>query len=485
MTPRNVLLVCAALLFSVAKAQAQTSTVPYLGTEPDPAEDFETRCLGATMEPDCDAREATLKAELTALLASLEHEDDAASVAIFQDVLKLSDPLLRAIAVQYFQRHGSPPSDFWGTLKTFLFGRDESLGVSASESLRNAPAKDDQGLGTTYREQRSFREYFGGLESDSIGDDPLSDASVALPPDTLLSASLKDMRLALMDSFAPQEQFAPADRLLLIDRYAPTAKGSVLAYPVTGFVTDATVAEVTAFFTELFGTKPYASFAESRARYEAVTKEIASLQAQLLTGDLAAVNKVQQLSKDLVSVQDSFTMGATLQTEALKASDHVFWVDGTVKETSTGVANGKLPRAVIVGTDAQLGRTVIRYVNGVIGSVREGVASDAGVAGSRDAGASAGSEPEGASDEPGSNPTGGGRDAGRGDLSTDDDDDDDDGDSGNKHGGGGGCTLGPRPNGVRASWMVLAIAALAAFVFRRRRLRPNRSTLCSALRRRR
>jgi hypothetical protein len=352
MKHQYLVLSLAALAWS---SPALADSFSYDFSEPgsDPAANFEEECLGEDLDAEavqaCDARAAIMEAELLSHLITLEGDDDPESVALFQEVLELDSPALQAVAVQYLARTDNAPSGFVDSVKTFFFGGEPQLGATAAEVLAVGSDEDDEALGDLYSEQRNASDYGPLYGSDD---------------QRLAVACLKDARLNLMSSFAQDEQFAPAERLLMYDRFAFDFSDTTADYPITAFVTDASLDDVTDHFTALFGKAPYPPAAESQAKLNAITEEMVALQIDALNGDQAAIEKMQELGEQMAELQEGVTVASRLQLPAFHAGNDVFWAGGDTDDVT-----GPLPRAVSVGEDERLGRVVIRYLNGVVGEV--------------------------------------------------------------------------------------------------------------------
>ncbi|HET9933904.1 MAG TPA: hypothetical protein VFQ35_24540, partial [Polyangiaceae bacterium] len=343
-------LASAALVIAAGPASADVIRLDSDTASPsfDPAADFDTQCLGPTPEADCDARAALIEAELFQLLAQLENDEAPKTLAIFQGAIDLDSPLIQAIAMRYLARAEQQPTDFMSKVKMFLLGPDAPLGVSAAEVLRDSALEPDQKLSELYRQQRTAADY-------ALASTPAADADPA--SEDLVQACTKDARLEQMPSFAADEQFSPAARLLMYDRFLPATFEVGKDYPVTSFVTDASVAEVSAFFTKRFG-QSYGPYADAQTRYQSLSLELVSLQAAAQKGDQAAIARIQQIGEELVSLQPIITLGGFLQLPAIHAENDLVWVDGNPDDLTTSPS-----RVVTVGADALLEKTVIRYIN--------------------------------------------------------------------------------------------------------------------------
>ncbi len=343
-------LIFAALSTSV-DANADSFNVHFDESVSDPAEGFEDDCLGDTVADDCLARAATMESELFSLLITLEGEDDAETVTLFQEVLDVDSPEIQSIAVQYLARIQDQPTDFFSKVKTFFFGTHPKLGATAADVMSVAAEEADRDLSNVFREQRSasnYAAYF--LDPEGTAEEPL------------LAACLADARINAMDSFALDEAFAPAERLLMYDRFVFDLQDPTLDYPVTAFVTDADVEDVTAHFSNAFGRDPYPPAAQSQLEMQTLSAELVELQLEVIDGNTDVIERMQEVSDELLALSEVVNVSARFQLQAIYAGDDVWWVDSGAE----AAAEGPLPRAVTVGEDARLGRTVIRYIHGAV-----------------------------------------------------------------------------------------------------------------------
>lgn len=423
---KQYLVLCLMALGWVNPALADSFTYDFSGPGSDPAANFDQECLTDDLDAEeqqaCDARAAVMEAELIAHLISFEGDDAPETLALFRDVVALDSPAVQAIAVRYLSRHDTAPSGFLDQVRTFFFGAEPYLGVTAANVLAKSSG-DDETLGKLYNEQRSAGDY-------------------AASGERLAEVCQKDARLGVMGSFSKTEQFAPAERLLMYDRFAFDFSDATVNYPVTAFVTDASFDEVTKHFTKVFGKKPYRPLAESSGKLNAVTEQLLELQLDAVNGDQAAIRKIQELGEQLTSLQESISIGSRLQLEAFHAENDVFWV-----EASQDDVLGPLPRAVSVGEDELLGRVVIRYLNGIT--------TETPPPGDDTPGSDA---PDGGADDEtngGEKPSGGkpGNDKPKPDASS---------------GGDSGCAVVPSNPTASGAWALLAVA-LMGLVRRRRR----------------
>jgi hypothetical protein len=420
---RNFSLTLIIALALCTEARAETFVIDYEGrTAVDPAEGFEADCLGTTEAADCAQRAALLTGELVEVLGTLEGYADAETTALFETAATLADPRLQALSVRYFANRAELPSDLWSQLKTFFFGPDASVGQPSAELLQRSLDEADQELARLYLEGRSGEGYGGSLPSASGADDPWAEACA------------RDAQLDAVDAFAEDTRFTPATRLLMIDRFISSFTDVETQIPVTGFVTDESVAKVTAHFTALFGREPYPPVATSQTKLAELNMELVALQERLLAGDTTAGERLAEVVDEMQVHQTAAALAGALGLEQMGAADHVYWVDGVPEDVYTS----PLPRAVAVGTDAQLARTAIRYINGQNGD------------------APAPGDGDGDGDGDG---TDGGTGGGDGDGQPGEGDTGDD-----KGGGSGGCSV-TRSQSCAALWLVPALA----FLVRRRR----------------
>jgi MYXO-CTERM domain-containing protein len=413
----------AALLVAVWSSNARAD-VPRIfddGTGDDPAATFDADCLGETQAEDCEARAALIEGELVMLLSQLEGDVDPATQALFEGALELDSPFVKAMAVSYLSRADAQPTDFLSNVKTFFLGPDAPLGTASSAALESLGEPSDQELAVLFREQRPESAYSG----QSVSADP--------EEERLLQACIKDSRLDMMLSFGEEMQFRPAQRLLMYDRFVSALLDPTEDYPVTAFVTDASVAEVSAFFSELFGD-PYPPSADSEERLQELTMQLVELQGAAASGDPEAIMQLVALTDELTRVQQVASLQAYLQLPALHAENDWVWLDGSIEDFAMAPA-----RAVTVGEDALLGKTVIRYINAP--PVGEGGGVGSGQAGAPSQG-SGGAGPSG---------EGGAGDGDRAAKSADD---------------GCGCSVPGAPRGVAG---LGAIAVLGLIFLRRRR----------------
>lgn len=420
-------LLAALLLFAGASpARADTIRLTYDDTGADPAETFEEDCLGDTPADDCDTRAALIQGELVTLLSRLESDDDPETLALFQSALELDSPLVQAMAARYVSRAESQPDGFFSEVRAFFFGPDGPLGATASAVLQTSGDETDQKLGKLFDEQRPLSAYAPAPASDDLSDDHL------------LAACIADARLDRMESFSATEQFQPAERLLMYDRFVRAGFDFSQDYPVTAFVTDEKPDDVAAFFSQRFG-EPYGPVAGSQERVVEISNELATLQAAAAGGDQQAIKKLQALVDELQKVQQVASLDVYLQLSSIHAENDLVWLDGDITQAATQAV-----RAVTVGEDDTLGQTVIRYIN-----------APAGELGSGGAGSGAGEGQAGAPAEPGETPEAGAAGA-------------DDGRSTSKSDSGCGCQVPGAPLQGPPLWLGLLPAA---WLLSRRRVR--------------
>jgi MYXO-CTERM domain-containing protein len=422
---KRLLSVLAALLLVVwsSNARADILRISDDGTGDDPAATFDADCLGETQAEDCDARAALIEGELVMLLSQLDGDVDPATQTLFEGALELDSPFVRAMAVRYLSRAEAQPADFLSNVKAFFFGPDAPLGVASSSALEGLGGTSDQDLAKLYREQRPESAYAP------------QDVSAAPEEDRLLQACIKDSRLDMMLSFREDEQFRPAERLLMYDRFVSALLDPTEDYPVTAFVTDASVDEVSAFFTKLFGA-PYPPSADSEARLAELTMQLVALQGAAASGDQEAIKKLIAISEELTQAQQVASLQAYLQLPVLHAENDQVFLDGSLEDFAMTPA-----RAVTVGEDPLLGKTVIRYINAPL--VGAGGQVGSGQAGAPEQGSGGAAEP--------GNSEGGASD----------------GDHAVKSGDEGcGCSVPSAPNGAAG---LGALTVLGLMFFRRRR----------------
>jgi len=374
MKPRTpaLLLSASALALSLAlasPARATTFGIDYENRESiDPLEGFDVDCGGTTETEDCPERAAALHAELVENLNELAWDDDPATAALFQDLLAASDPQLKELALRYFARQTPPPS-LWSQARTFFFGPDAVIAQPSARILSQSSEEIDRTLAQAYFVTRPTEERGEDLPRGS-GE-----------TDSWAKAFADDATLDEVYPFTESERFPDAARLLMIDRFSRDPFGAdplAATVAVTGFVSDASVDEVSAHFTSVFGRKPYPSVQATRDAQQALTDELLSLQQRLASGDAAAGERFKELTAELESLQAAQILAARLDLEGLGCSEHAFWTQATLANAT----KGPLQRAVVVGTDATVGRTVIRYISGVASADVPASGGSGGVTGS-------------------------------------------------------------------------------------------------------
>ncbi len=353
------------------------------GVAPD--EGFEEDCLGDAIADDCDLRAALMEGQLASLLSHLEDDTDPATQPLFEAALELDSPLLNDLALRYLSRAAKRPQDFLDKARSFFFGPDAPLAVSAAGVLGNSLEPTDRDLGATFAEGREASDYA---------------PAPPLTPDEhnpLLVASIADARFDAMPSFDDEEVFLPAERLLMYDRSIRALPPPEPGYPATAYMTDASVEEVAEFFSGWFGS-PLGSFEEAQANYQKLTLELAPLQTAAASGDRDALAKLQAQSAKLKQAQDMVTLGSLLQLQSIHAEHDQLWLDGSAQDFFHSPR-----RAVTVGHDDTLDKTVIRYINAEIGPRADaGSQGDAGAASAVDDSPGAGGASERASASDGS-----------------------------------------------------------------------------------
>lgn len=389
-------------------------------TAADASETFGADCLGETQAEDCDTRAAMIEGEIVMLLSQLEGDFDPATQALFESALELESPVVKTMAVSYLSRTETQPTDFFTNVKTFFFGPDAPLGVTSSAALEGLAEPSDQELASLYQEQRDPSDY---APQEVTQDEEQAD-------NRLLQASIKDSRLSMMLSFSEEERFAPAERLLMYDRFMTAAFDPTQSFPVTAFSTDASLDDVSAFFTELFG-EPLPPPANNEERIEEVAMRMQELQTAAGMGDQDAIQELIALSEELQQLQQGSLLQAYLQLPALHAENDLIWLDGKLEDFAMTPT-----RAVMAGEDALLGQTVIRYVN----------APPATGAGGNGQGGAGDDEPPGDDDSPG--------EGGAGERASKSGDD------------GCGCSV---PGAPTSSVGLLALSVLALLLRRKRR----------------
>jgi hypothetical protein len=431
-------------------AQAETFVIDYENREAvDPAEGFEEDCWGESEAEDCPERAAALTAELVESLGKLDMHTDASTVALFEAAIEMNEPRLQAMGLRYFANHRTPPDDLWAKAREFFFGPEPVVGHPSAELLRQSLEDADLELSRLYLEGRPHETHGGELPQGAGETDSWADGRV------------KDAALDELLAFGADERFPDAERLLMLDRFIPAGfTNPAEEIPVTAFVTGALISDVEEHFRTLFGVDPYPSVESSTERQTALLTELSDLQERVAQGDNSAAKRLQEVVTELTEVQEAATAGSRLGLAAVDASDHVFWLDGTLEDPFA-----PLPRAVAVGTDTRLEATVIRYFGGQASPSSNpdpngGAPGEGGAAGDGTGNVSGGRAGAGRGGQTGS----GGRpgNAGEaGERGDDVDDDDDDGDS------GCGCAV----PGRNSAALPLSIALVLALGLVRRRAR--------------
>jgi hypothetical protein len=429
--PWLVMTTVALSTFGSSPAQADIFRLTYDETAVDPVETFDADCLGETPAEDCDVRSALIEAELVALLSRLDHDKDPATLALFQSALELDSPVVRAMAVRYLSRSQETPTDFLSTVKTFFFGPDAPLGVASAGVLETSEDESDQQLAELFGEQRPAFNY---------APPPIREDETAEIENELLLACTQDARLELMLSFAEDEQFAPAERLLMYDRFVYSFFDQTQDYPVTTFLTDATVEDVSDFFSALFG-EPHAPVADGEQRMQELNEQLIELQGRAASGDQDAIAEMQRVVEEMTALQEALMLGTFLQLPTIHAENDLVFLDGTPEDLYTAPV-----RAVTVGADELLGGTVIRYINSPTGQQDPG--SDGG-----SGGAPGDEEPTGEGGASGGASDGGGSDGEANDRPAQSASD------------GCGCSVPRRSSSVAG----LSLIPLLAWLLRRRR----------------
>ncbi|MFO0724430.1 MAG: hypothetical protein U1E65_11640 [Myxococcota bacterium] len=348
MKPKAILL--SLTLLAPSAAGARTFSIDYGNAVPvDPAAGFDTDCWGEVEAPDCSARAALIETALLENLDALSGRADPATRAVFEAAVSLESPDVRAVALRYFAAVGAPPTSLSAKIHDFFFGPDSDVGYPAAEVYARSTEDTERELARRYQEGRASPNYTGAAPS-TVGLD-----------DAWAIGFVQDRLWDQMTSFSPDEIFQPASRLLMLDRMTvdlfadPTDQ-----IPVTSFVTDAPLAEVTAHFTTLFGGPPNEALSAARAHTEALQAELMPLEARAIAGDTAAIARLREVSEQLQAAQQAQLIGERLGLEGLGCLDQIYWNAAPAANAATGPSL----RAVVVGTDPGLGRTVIRYING-------------------------------------------------------------------------------------------------------------------------
>jgi MYXO-CTERM domain-containing protein len=353
----------AAVLAVCSSAHAESFMIDYTGrAQLDPTATFEADCLGATEAPDCGARASLLEAELVEALAELEGLSDDATQALFSNAVGSDSAAVKEVGLRYFSRRRALPSTLWTSVKEFFLGPDPQIGQPSAEILGFSENTTDQELSDLYLKLRPSSIYAQDYPSNSGEQDEWAEACAS------------DTRLDEVPAFAEHEQFAPASRLLAIDRYLQDVQTGEATLPASGFVTDAPKADVIAFFDKLFGKAAAPAGSSSEARLQALQAELAALEPKLARGDQTAIKRATEIIDELSELSADVAAASVLQLE--DCADCVYWMSGFAADNYTQ----GFTRAVVVGTQPQLQRTMISYL-GKGGSVTQ-VPVDGGTQGS-------------------------------------------------------------------------------------------------------
>lgn len=431
-------------LLCASNAWADTFTIERGDYDPvDPSANFEEDCLGETEAEDCPERAAALHAELVELLGSLGSRNDPETVALFEAVSEMEDPRLQQVALRYFSYVTEPPSGLWEKARAFFFGPDPSVGHPSAELLGKSMEDLDQELSRLYLAGRPSYTY-GGEFPSGMGIE-----------DSWAESRARDVLLDAVDSFPESDRFPEASRLLMLDRFVtdPFWGDSLGQTPVTGFVTEAPLSDVEEHFTSVFGAAPHPSPEQSFVAQQELVQELLELQQRIMSGDFSVGERIEEVGFELQAAQEAALLGTRLGLEAIEATDHVFWIEGSPDSLS----DAPLGRAVAVAIDPRLDLPVIRYFAAQTGATAE----PGGGEGGADGGGSAGEGQSGGRSGTGNR---GGRpgngDASAGEGATDGEDGD-----GSKDDSGCGCALPGSSSGSSALWLLAPLA----WALRRRR----------------
>jgi hypothetical protein len=416
-------------------AHAETFTISYENRAAvDPAENFDADCLGATEKADCDVRAAALEAELVEMLGELEGLRDSETQGLFTAAVQTESPAVREVGLRYFSRLRTLPTDLWSNVKTFFLGPDPAVGQASAEVLAFSSAEVDQQLSDLYLDFRSSDRYGNDPPDETGGMDPWAEACA------------EDALLDEVPAFPEAQRFSPASRLLMIDSFMDGfVGGSTVRMPVSGFVTDASKATVEAHFSALFKKQPHPPAAETQAKLQALNLELTTLTERIQRGDQAAATRLQQVLDEVTKLSDASIAFSVVPIDEQACPDCVLWIDASGEDVySKGIG-----RAVAVGTDPLLAKTVIRYIGAMPTSGPQPGGNDGGT-------------PTGHSDG-GGNPDPNRPDAGSDDPTTP-----------GKKSDGGCATLGAPDAGL---WLLPL-----ALVLRRRKLSRRRARAPSAAR---
>lgn len=427
--------VACVLLFS-AHARADTFVLDYTNLpSTDPATNFEADCLGDTEAETCFQRAAVLEAELVEILGSLEGRGDAETIALFERAVGAASPNLQRIGLRYFSRKQNLPATLATRVKEFFFGPQASVGQPSAVLLSNSEDDIERYLADLYLEARPTSGYGGYLPQESGEHDPWAHAQA------------QDWLWDSVHSFGETQRFAPAERLLMVDRsiQAFGSNEASLAIPVTGFVTDANTERVISHFSTLFGSKPYPSLVDAQAQLNAINVELLEVQQKLLAGDTSVAPRLQALLQEMEPLHAAANLGVVLSLEELGRENDVFWVDGKADDAFTS----PLRRAVSVGAEEGLEGTAIRYFSGTM----------LGDSSSPDGGDGDGGDGDGGDGD------GGDGDEGDGDAPPSHDDSEE-----TPKKSGGGCAAYATSYPTPSAWMLLGMT-LAGLAFRSRSVR--------------
>ncbi|MET0287073.1 MAG: MYXO-CTERM sorting domain-containing protein [Polyangiales bacterium] len=343
----RTLAISLAALTICSAARADTFVIDYQARpQVDPEATFQADCLGASEAPDCATRAALLEGELVEGLAALEGLSDDATKALFTSAVTSGSDSVKEVGLRYYARRRDLPATLWTNVKAFFFGPSAQVGQPSAELLDGASDTKDQELGEQYLKLRPSSVYGLDLRTNEGEADEWAKACAA------------DARLDEVPAFAESELFAPASRLLMIDRFLVDYQTGMASIPGSGFVTDAPRAEVVAFFDKLFGKKASPPIAESEAKLQALNAELTALQPRLASGDREAIMRVTAIADEITALSSAVTSAAVLQLDEDACADCVYWLAGDAQD----VLGGAFTRAVVVGTQPLLARTMISYL---------------------------------------------------------------------------------------------------------------------------
>jgi hypothetical protein len=313
----------------------------------DPADSFEEDCLSAVEADDCDFRAAAMESELTESLIALGFYSDAETQQLFESMLTVDSPRIQAIALHYLADQYEPPATPLEQIRTFFFGPDSARAWPAARLLEASTDDTDGELAARYREGRGEVDLLTGLMADGF-------ATADLWP----QQSFNEMLWDETPGFTEEDRYPNALRLLMDDRIMPDYfldSDTPVTFPISAFVTDDSVANVSAHFTTVFGAEPFPSLEENQAEQEAISAELSSLQGGLIAGDQAAVDRYEALADRLGPLGNALGIATRLGINDAQA-DAVYWSDIPIDLAY----EGPVMRSVSVVSDALLGRTVIR-----------------------------------------------------------------------------------------------------------------------------